>query len=386
MQTNKKLILIGPMGSGKSTLGCAYAAAHGCEVIDTDGEITRRFGSISGYFEAFGERSFRSVERTTVKRAVNSDAKVIACGGGVVLDKECMNLLRRAGDIVLLTAPPCVLKERIAYSDRPLAQKIESILEERAPLYKRYADYVLDTAQGVNVKKLDALLSSPRRNRYDVVLCDSDNTLLDFTAAMRGAVIGAARSMGVKSSDDDIVRVYSAITDEVWGKLERKEITRETLDGIRFEMFAERIGEDIDSKAMNAVYIAEMQKTRNVLDGALDFLRSLELRGIKRYIITNSFTRIARERLKVLDGFTDGAFISEDVGFDKPDARFFEHVLDRIGKPDKSRVLVFGDSETSDIAGGINAGLDTCLLDVTGQKPTRADYSVKSYAELADIL
>ena len=78
--------------------------------------------------------------------AVNSDADIISCGGGVVLDKRNMSALRSRYDIVGLTAPTFILKARIIDSDRPLKDDLERIVEERAELYSRYAYYTISTS------------------------------------------------------------------------------------------------------------------------------------------------------------------------------------------------------------------------------------------------
>ena len=384
--TARKIILIGPMGSGKSTLAVAYADKHGQAVYDTDCEFTRRHGDINAYFRQNGEQAFRNIESELLIEAANSSAKIVACGGGAVLDKKGMNALRRSGDIVYLTAPNSVLKERVEKSNRPLKAELDKVLSEREELYKSYADYTVDTSCEDPLQALEKALSVPRKNRYDVLLCDADDTVLDFKRAMKSSVVTAARAVGITKSDGEIVSEYSKILKEIWEKLERREITRAELDIQRFEILKRALNEHFDPREMNEIYISEMQKTRFVIDGATEFLSGVRARGIKVYIITNSFTRIAKERLKAISGVIDGAFISEEVGFDKPNVKYFEFVHAAIGFPDKRRILVFGDSTTSDIAGGKAFGVDTCLLDFGRQKQNAADYAVGSYAELNYIL
>lgn len=377
----KKLALIGAMGSGKSRLARNLTAKYGGTAIDTDAEFTRRYGSISDFFASHGEAEFRRIEQELLVEAAQSDAAVIATGGGAVLNKVGMNALRRSCDIVYLTAPIEILGARIKASDRPLKNDFAAIFESREPLYKRYADYTVDSSVD-SLAELEKALKKPRKNRYDVVLCDSDDTILDFKTAMKHSIVNAVRAAGVTRADDEIAKVYGEITDDVWKRLERGEITRSELDSMRFIMLRDRLCADFDPTAVGRIYVAEMQKTRYVLDGAVEFLRDLRARGIKVYIITNGFTKIASERLKAIDGEIDGAFISEQIGYNKPDTRFFERVAAAVGGLDKNRTVVFGDSVTSDIAGGMAFGADTCLLDPTGQKQTYADYSVTTYAEL----
>lgn len=374
------------MGSGKSTLARLYGARIGADVFDTDEAFTARYGDISAFFKCEGEKAFREKEHDIVVQVADSDAKIISCGGGVVLDKRNMNALRKSCDIVYLTAPIEVLKERIGGSSRPLGNDIERIVKEREHLYRRYADYTIDTSCGDCAEKLSEALSIPRPNRYDILLCDSDDTLLDFQKAMRHSIIKAAHSLGLKSADEKVIDVYSKVLPTVWGELERGEITRAQLGVKRFVLLSEGLGECFDCEKMNEAFMNEMATADFVLDGAIGFLTQLRTRGIKAYIITNSFTRIAKYRLRVLDPYVDGIFISEEIGYNKPDVRFFEHVYKDIGEPNKNRVLVFGDGISSDIAGGNAFDVDTCLFDPAGQKQALSDYAVKGYDELLCLL
>lgn len=389
VERQKKLAFIGPMGSGKSTLAGAYAAKHGLTVFDTDKEFTRRYGEIKAYFAAFGERAFRDKERELVAQAVNSDARIVACGGGAVMCRENMAALRKAGDIVRLSASPDVLRRRIAADgDRPLAAIADGLNVERESAYRRYADYTVDTDCGSDcaLAELERALQAPRANRYDVVLCDADDTLLDFQTAMRGAIADTARAVGVKLPARAVVAEYVKILPDVWGRLERGELSRDDLPRERFSLLAERLGVSFDWREFDATYMREIKKTRCLIGGALAFVDGLRERGIKVYIVTNSYKSVASERLKALDGHTDGYFISEDVGADKPDARFFEYVYSAIGKPDKNRLVIFGDGVYPDIHGGKTFGIDTCLFDPSGVKRSEADYTARSYAEFCEIV
>ncbi len=388
MRGHKKLCLIGGMGSGKSSLSRRYGALVGGSIIDTDKEFTRRYGEISGFFERFGEKEFRKREEELMIEAANSDASVIATGGGAVLNKRGMYALRAACDIVYLTAPIEVLRKRIMHSDRPLRHDFDKVMVEREPLYRKYADYIIDTSDD-SLRELMLALKKPRKLRYDIVLCDSDETLLDFNASYAFALKNTFVSLGVTVDRNSAIKIYREITDEVWGKLERGEITRKELEAMRAEMLASRLGVNFAPKDFNDVYVSEMQKTRFVIDGAIEFCDRVRATSAKLFVITNSFERIAKERLKALDGHIDGFFISETVGFNKPDVRFFDAVLKCIGDGDKSRMIVFGDSETSDIKGGADSGLDTCLFDRAEKHKdveTKADYHVKSYDEFFKLL
>ncbi len=388
MSGQRKLCFIGGMGSGKSSLARRYGALVGGTAIDTDKEFTRRYGEISAFFERYGEKEFRKREDELLIEAANSDASIIATGGGAVLDRRGMYALRAACDIVYLTAPIEVLKKRIMRSDRPLRHDLDKVMAEREVLYRKYADYIIDTTDD-SLRELKLALKKPRGRRYDIVLCDSDETLLDFNASYAFALEKTLVSLGVKVDLSCAIKIYREINDEVWGKLERGEITRDELSVMRAKMLASRLGVNFAPNDFNDIYVSEMQKTRFVIDGAIEFCDRVRATGAKLYVITNSFERIAKGRLKALDAHIDGYFISETVGFNKPDVRFFDAVLSSIGAKDKSRLIVFGDSETSDIKGGVDSGLDTCLFDRSAKRAdgkTDADYRVRSYDEFFKLL
>ena len=373
-------------GSGKSTLARGMAKALGKSVVDTDEEFVRRYGPIEAFWAAYGEERFRKTEQELYIECAHSDKEIISCGGGAVLSKPAMNALRAAGDIVYLTAPTELLKSRTEGSARPLKDDIEGLAKARKPLYEMYADYTVDASCGDVVKKTSDALSENRPNRYDVILCDADDTVLDFQAAMEYAVLNTKAACAIKSDDKSLIGAFRKCTDEVFKRLERGEIDRGTLGITRFKMVGEMLGEEIDGELAHRTFFEEMKKTRFVRAGAIEFLDDVRARGIKVYIATNSYSSIAEKRLKVLNGHVDGAFVSEDVGFDKPNVKYFESVYNRIGRPNKQRMLMLGDSNTSDVAGGIAFGIDTCFFDPTGRKQTSADYRAGGYAEVLKLI
>lgn len=384
----KKLCLIGGMGSGKSSLSRRYGALVGGTVVDTDKEFARRYGEISAFFAEYGEKEFRKREERLMIEAANSDACVIATGGGAVYSRQGMGALKAKCDVVWLTAPTEVLNRRIQKSDRPLRHDIVKLMQEREPLYRKYADYIIDSSED-SLRELKAALEKPRPRRYDILLCDADETLLDFSAACTCALKNTFDKLGISADFASARKAYGEVTDIVWHKLEKGEITRQELEVMRAELLSERIGIKLDPQRFNDTYVAEMQKTRNVLDGATRFLDECRQTGAKAYVVTNSYEKQATHRLKALDGHIDGYFISETVGYDKPKAEFFDAVINGIGCKDLSRVIMFGDSETSDVKGGVGYGLDTCLFDRSGKRTygdTAADFIVRSYDEFLKLL
>ena len=148
--------LFGFMGVGKSAIGRMLAEKLGLSFVDLDEEIVSRTGrSIESIFDEDGEERFREIEKTVTEEYSALNGQVIACGGGTVIDPENLENLRRGSRMVLLTAEPEVILERVeAEGDaRPLLNvddrlgKIRTLLTERWPRYIEAADIIIDTSE-----------------------------------------------------------------------------------------------------------------------------------------------------------------------------------------------------------------------------------------------
>lgn len=146
------LVLIGPMGAGKTSVGRRVARRLGREFTDTDKLIARRHGPIPDLFARDGEAAFRRLEREAVVEALGGDG-VVALGGGAVLDAGTQADL--AGHrVVLLTVAPHIVASRIQGGDRPLLTgeaplaRWERIYAERRDIYEQLADVTFDTSSG----------------------------------------------------------------------------------------------------------------------------------------------------------------------------------------------------------------------------------------------
>lgn len=147
------IVLVGPMGAGKSTVGRYLASRLSYSFVDTDHLIEERAGAdIPWIFDVEGEAGFRLRETAILDYLQGVDAHVIATGGGIVVRPENHQKLNALGKVVYLTASVEQLLARTAKDKkRPLLQvadprsRIEELLRERDPLYRSLADYVLQT-------------------------------------------------------------------------------------------------------------------------------------------------------------------------------------------------------------------------------------------------
>jgi shikimate kinase len=145
------IVLIGPMGAGKSAVGAAVAARLARPFLDTDLMVEESANArIEEIFQERGEPEFRKLEAEAVEHAAAEDRAVIACGGGAVLDRENVEALRRAGTIIYLRVTPEVAARRVGLSGRPLLaggdleSRLRQIIEQRSGIYETAADDEVD--------------------------------------------------------------------------------------------------------------------------------------------------------------------------------------------------------------------------------------------------
>lgn len=199
--------------------------------------------------------------------------------------------------------------------------------------------------------------------KYDIVLFDADGTLLDFKKSEREAVSEALSDMGIEIRDG-MLEAYSKINDSFWKKLERGEIEKKVLFYARFEEFFSYYRISCDAHAMADRYMQRLSEKGYLLDGAYELCRDLHGK-VKMYIVTNGteFIQRGRQKRSGILPFFDGVFISDCIGYEKPRKEFFQWVAENIEGFSKEKTLIVGDSLTSDIAGGINFGIDCCWYD-----------------------
>ena len=223
--------------------------------------------------------------------------------------------------------------------------------------------------------------------KYTTLLFDSDDTLLDFHASERRAIFEAFEKAELYF-DEEMLSVYSAVNQGLWKALERGELTTDELLVERFRCFFEKYGYSYDPKEFNDLYFHCLADTDFVIDGAIEVLEALKDR-YELDIITNGVGYIQTSRLgkSGLRKYFKHLFISGEMGANKPSRRFFDHVLDRVEEKDRSRILVIGDSLTSDIKGAVGCGLDSLYIgsenDITDILPT---YRVDNIRQILNIL
>lgn len=222
--------------------------------------------------------------------------------------------------------------------------------------------------------------------KYKAILFDADETLLDFKESERHAFYQTAARWNVHC-DERLLQQYSKSNKEAWLMFERGEISKERLTVFRFERFFEREGLNFDPSKWNEYYKERLGDTGFLLAGAEEIIEFAR-RHFEIFIVTNGIASVQHNRFEkagIKDKFSK-IFISEELGSQKPCKEYFEAVFRNISF-DKDEVLLIGDSLTSDIAGGIGFGIDTCFINwdniYTDKKPT---YVVRDLSGVMSLL
>ncbi len=224
---------------------------------------------------------------------------------------------------------------------------------------------------------------------YHIALIDADNTLLDFSRSEHDALCDCLRARGLPTNPE-IIACYSAINDAYWKRLERGEVTREALCINRFADFFHNYGYAFDAKKMADDYMEALSTKSYLLPGALDFCQHL-YGECRMFLITNGNARVQAGRFDPSPLFPlfENCFISQKIGYEKPHIEYFKAVMKEIPDFDPQDTIVVGDSLTSDIQGGINAGLDTCWFNPL-RRPLPCNlpvtYVAESFSEIERII
>lgn len=221
------------------------------------------------------------------------------------------------------------------------------------------------------------------------LLLDLDDTILDFHKAERIAIARTFEHFGLKPTEAVLTR-YHEINRMHWERLERGEETRQQVLENRFvDLFAE-MGVDADPAAIAKAYENNLGIGHYFLPGAQEAVQSLH-KKYKLYLASNGTAVVQDRRLESagLNPYFEGIFISQRVGYDKPSKEFFEAAFASIPDFNPEQAMMVGDSLTSDILGGIRAGLKTCWVNADhrpGKSAIVPDFEIESITELEALL
>lgn len=226
--------------------------------------------------------------------------------------------------------------------------------------------------------------------RYDTILFDIDDTLLDFKKAEKSAL----RKVFLDHSypfDEDIERQYNEINSGLWRDFEKGIIEKSIITKTRFQKLFDEIGIDGDGENFNALYLAALSEGHDLMNGAIEICEALS-KSCRLYFVTNGISKTQHKRIDAsgLRPYFLDTFVSEDTGYQKPMKEYFDYVFDRIPDLNLEKTLIVGDSLSSDIKGGVQAGIDSCWYNPRALENSFSDikptYEIKELAELLNII
>mgnify|MGYP001033503841 CR=1 FL=1 len=218
------------------------------------------------------------------------------------------------------------------------------------------------------------------------LLMDIDDTLFDFQTSSRNALSIAFRALNLPFTPEMWAH-YRELDAEFWQRFERGEITKEALYVERFRVFFAEYGLEADPAAFNTAYFCELGAQRNFMPHCEQALRQLHAQ-YKIFIVTNGNTEIQKRRIAAsgMAQYFDRVFISEQMGCKKPDKLFYDKVFAEIGEAYRTQSIMIGDSFSSDMQGGRNAGLPTIFCGPRARADARCDQVAETLLDLPPLL
>lgn len=219
------------------------------------------------------------------------------------------------------------------------------------------------------------------------VLIDIDNTIIDFNASAALAMNNAFIAFGL-DIPDTLFETFKRINDGLWNKIEQGEMTRAQLHKVRWNAIFNELGVDFDGEVFEKRFLSELFNSAVPIDGAEELLKYLANK-YPVYAASNAFyeQQINRLNLTGFNKYIKQAFVSEKLGFSKPDKKFFDACFKDISCSPAETVMI-GDSLSADVEGGKKYGLITCWYNPTGMRVAApvADFIVNDLREVANIL
>lgn len=221
------------------------------------------------------------------------------------------------------------------------------------------------------------------------ILLDLDNTILNFSVAERMAAKNALLTAGIQPTDEMLTR-YHEINEDQWRLLELGKLCHEQIKVRRYELLFEEAGIDKSPSETANIYESLLGNGHYFMEGAEELLRKLS-GEYRLYLATNGASSVQKSRIKSADiaKYFRGIYISEDVGYNKPDVRYFEACFKDIPDFRRDETVMIGDSLTSDMRGGINAGIKTVWFNpscAANSSDILPDHEVSSLGEIPALM
>lgn len=228
-----------------------------------------------------------------------------------------------------------------------------------------------------------------KMKQYKNLLFDADGTLLDFEKSEHESLILTFQQYQIPITDE-LLETYQRINNKLWDQFEQGLITKQTIVDTRFVILFKQMNIIHDGLTFEKDYQNNLAHSYYLLGNIKELIHQLS-QSYNLYVVTNGIAKTQYQRLEgtgIKDDFK-GIFISEEIGYQKPDIQFFDYCFSQIPNFQYEETLIIGDSLTSDILGGFNAHIDTCWLyqpHTTITNPQIITYTIYQLHDLLNIL
>ena len=226
--------------------------------------------------------------------------------------------------------------------------------------------------------------------KYETLLIDADNTILDFSGGEKLAFAKVMEYANLENTPK-LHQTYHKINRNLWDALERGEIERDLiLSGERYKQLFSYLNIDKDGEEAEKIFLNELCKCDLTVENAVEVIGKLAV-NYKLYCVTNGFyiSLISRLTNTGLIKYFDDVFVSENIGYEKPNPCYFDYVFRKIGEDKKANTMIIGDSLHADMKGGIDSNITTCWYNPLRKEKDldlNIDYEINDLKELYDIL
>ncbi len=222
-----------------------------------------------------------------------------------------------------------------------------------------------------------------------IILMDLDNTIIDFNECARHSIMGVFEELGFHY-DENVFTTFITENVKIWKRLELGEIDKPFLRANRWNIILDKLGIDYDGTIIEEKFENGVAMGAYPVEYAYELLEYL-YKKYDIYVVSNGFRFVQESRVKIgkYDKYFNELFLSEDIGIQKPDTRFFDYCYEKIGCPPKEDLILIGDSLSADITGGNNFGLDTIWFNKNHDPESdtiKATYTVEHLKDIEKIL
>ncbi|RAJ00438.1 2-haloacid dehalogenase/putative hydrolase of the HAD superfamily [Chitinophaga skermanii] len=223
---------------------------------------------------------------------------------------------------------------------------------------------------------------------YKAIFFDVDDTLLNFQTSSHAAFIKACSTMNL-TYEDRIFNLFTEIDAALWTEQKKNRLTVQQVVDTRFQQLFTQLSLPYSASEMNYIYLGNLANEYALEPAVMEVMQYLAPK-YQLYVASNGFLSMQQSRLKLasLSGYFADLYVSNDIGFEKPDQRFFQEMLKR-SKLGSKEVLFVGDSLEADMAGASNYNIATCWYNpsnrqgIAGVSP---NYTIQNLSQLMTIV